>query len=114
MQLLTSEFIDQKQILLVTHGAFLHYFTQSWDGISPDRGSAYKNCEVRQFTFSEESSVEKAELVETAWSRERREVAEEIEGNGDVEVSAANGVVVGEGSDVGGIGGDGGKVRSAL
>jgi hypothetical protein len=60
------------QILLVTHGAFLHYFTEDWDGFSPSIGSAYHNCEVREFTFTPESKEGKAHLKETAWSQQNR------------------------------------------
>ena len=35
-------------------------------------GTAYLNCEVRQFTFTEGSSAEEAHLVETAESKKKR------------------------------------------
>ena len=36
-------------------------------------GSAYKNCDVRQFTFTEGSRAEDAHITETEWSRKNRE-----------------------------------------
>ncbi|ETN38223.1 uncharacterized protein HMPREF1541_06254 [Cyphellophora europaea CBS 101466] len=63
---------SEKTIVLVTHGAFLHYFTEDWEGYHPSLGSAYHNCEVRQFTFTPESTQGDAHIKETTWSRENR------------------------------------------
>lgn len=62
----------EKTIVLVTHGAFLHYFTEDWEGFHSNIGSAYHNCEVREFTFTDDSNNTGAHLQETAWSRKNR------------------------------------------
>lgn len=54
----------EKKIVLVSHGAFLHYFTEDWRFFDGAKGTAYENCEYRQFTFSEESNEEEAHVVE--------------------------------------------------
>ncbi|KAF2257847.1 phosphoglycerate mutase-like protein [Lojkania enalia] len=62
----------EAHILLVTHGAFLHYLTEDWTGDDPVRGTAYLNCEVRLFEFTPTSTEQEAHIVETPWSRELR------------------------------------------
>ncbi|KAE8444330.1 hypothetical protein EG329_000640 [Mollisiaceae sp. DMI_Dod_QoI] len=52
----------EKEIVLVTHGAFLHYLTEDWDSFEASHGTAYDNCEYRCFTFTEDSSEEEAHL----------------------------------------------------
>ncbi|RDL38594.1 Phosphoglycerate mutase-like protein [Venustampulla echinocandica] len=54
----------ETSIVLVTHGAFLHYLTEDWTGLIPPRGTAYKTCEFRTFKFDESSNEENAHLVE--------------------------------------------------
>ena len=54
----------EENIVLVSHGAFLHYFSEDWTFFDGAKGTAYENCEFRKFTFSEESSAEKAHLIE--------------------------------------------------
>ena len=63
----------EQTIVLVTHGAFLHYFTEDWEGFHPSIGSAYRNCEVREFNFTPESRNDNAHIKETAVSRKNRE-----------------------------------------
>ncbi|KAH7119886.1 phosphoglycerate mutase family protein [Dendryphion nanum] len=60
---------EEQNIVVVTHGAFLHYLTEDWTGDDPSRGTAYLNCEVRQFKFTTGSSVKEAHLEETTESR---------------------------------------------
>ncbi|KAF8859758.1 phosphoglycerate mutase family protein-like protein [Acephala macrosclerotiorum] len=52
----------EKEIVLVTHGAFLHYLTEDWDNFEASHGTAYKNCEYRVFTFTQGSSEKEAHL----------------------------------------------------
>lgn len=82
----------EKQIVLVTHGGFLHWFTQDWqgfndgagehtvsvtwvprkDGTGADElwsGTGWKNVEYRAYQFKDDGSDS---LVETAESREAR------------------------------------------
>ncbi|KAL2065893.1 hypothetical protein VTL71DRAFT_3563 [Oculimacula yallundae] len=54
----------EKTIVLVTHGAFLHYFTDDWRGFVPENGTAYKNCEFRGFAFTDDSNEKEAHLVQ--------------------------------------------------
>ncbi|ORY14653.1 histidine phosphatase superfamily [Clohesyomyces aquaticus] len=62
----------EANILIVTHGAFLHYLTEDWTGDDPIRGTAYLNCEVRQFNFSPGSTGKEAHLVERPQSESSR------------------------------------------
>jgi len=54
----------EKNILLVSHGAFLHYFSEDWTFFDGAKGTAYENCEWRRFNFSEDSNEKEAHLVE--------------------------------------------------
>jgi len=81
------------QILLVTHGAFLHFLTEDWTGDDPARGTlslltqnfrkktdcilivpgtAYLNCEVREFEFTQSSNEQDAHVIETEKSKTKR------------------------------------------
>ena len=67
---------------MVTHGGFLHYFTEDWEDSSQYQGTGWTNTEFRSYTFSEETHKDDLEgyplegdnatLVETVESRERR------------------------------------------
>lgn len=86
----------EKQIVLVTHGGFLHWFTQDWQGFNEGAGehtvsvmwvprndgngadevwsgTGWSNVEYRAYQFSEDGSDS---LVETKESRESRRGAE--------------------------------------
>ncbi|KAF9888655.1 hypothetical protein FE257_008413 [Aspergillus nanangensis] len=73
----------EKEIVLVTHGGFLHYFTEDWEESSKYQGTGWLNTEYRTYTFSEEEhrddlegyqlDGDNATLVETIESRERRD-----------------------------------------
>ncbi|KAF2730304.1 phosphoglycerate mutase family protein-like protein [Polyplosphaeria fusca] len=63
---------QEQHILLVTHGAFLHYLTEDWTGDDPNRGTAYLNCEVRQFQFTPSSTENVAHIQETVESQKSR------------------------------------------
>ncbi|KAA8644257.1 uncharacterized protein ATNIH1004_008456 [Aspergillus tanneri] len=72
----------EKEIVLVTHGGFLHFFTEDWEDSSQYRGTGWLNTEYRTYIFSPEFHTEdldgntldgdNASLVETAESRARR------------------------------------------
>ncbi|KAF2844820.1 phosphoglycerate mutase family protein-like protein [Plenodomus tracheiphilus IPT5] len=66
----------EHQIVLVTHGAFAHFLTEDWDVEDPMTGTAYKNCEHRQFVFTDSSTAEDAHVMETPESRTKRGVKE--------------------------------------
>ncbi|KAJ5090813.1 hypothetical protein N7532_009497 [Penicillium argentinense] len=62
----------EKDIVLVTHGGFLHYLTEDWTGYVVERGTGYQNCEYRKLEFTPESNAEEAHLVEPGSSREKQ------------------------------------------
>ncbi|KAF2003781.1 phosphoglycerate mutase family protein-like protein [Amniculicola lignicola CBS 123094] len=63
---------SEDKIILVTHGAFLHFLTEDWDVDDPLSGTAYNHCEVRIFDFKETSTAKEAHLIETKESKETR------------------------------------------
>ncbi|EAU33827.1 conserved hypothetical protein [Aspergillus terreus NIH2624] len=75
----------EKEIVLVTHGGFLHYFTEDWEDSSKFQGTGWTNTEYRTYTFSAEEHTDDLEgypldgdnatLVETLESRQRRNKA---------------------------------------
>lgn len=66
----------------MTHGGYLHYFTEDWEDSSMYQGTGWVNTEYRSYTFTEDSPEldlagnpldgDNASLVETVQSRERR------------------------------------------
>ncbi|PLB41382.1 uncharacterized protein BDW47DRAFT_100038 [Aspergillus candidus] len=72
----------EKEIVIVTHGTFLHYFTEDWEDCSKGYGTAWVNTEYRTYTFSSNEDTEDLEgraidgdnatMVETSESRQRR------------------------------------------
>ncbi|KAH7396981.1 histidine phosphatase superfamily [Phaeosphaeria sp. MPI-PUGE-AT-0046c] len=62
----------ESQVVVVTHGAIAHFLTEDWDVDDPMIGTAYKNCEHREFVFTSESTAEDAHVLETDGSRSRR------------------------------------------
>ncbi|KAF5586132.1 histidine phosphatase superfamily clade-1 [Fusarium subglutinans] len=63
----------ESEIVVVTHGCFLHFFTDDWvNSVNPD-GTDWANAEVRSYTISHDNS-EGPVLCETRESRERRGV----------------------------------------
>ncbi|EXJ95365.1 hypothetical protein A1O1_00486 [Capronia coronata CBS 617.96] len=62
------------EIVLVTHGSFLHYLTNDWEDANKVGGTAWTNCEHRTYEFENDNDNDATEafLVETAESRARR------------------------------------------
>ncbi|EWG48898.1 hypothetical protein FVEG_08548 [Fusarium verticillioides 7600] len=63
------------QVALVTHGGFLHYFTDDWEDSWLNPGTGWKNCEIRSYIFEQDVSNDidvEARLTETTESRLRR------------------------------------------
>jgi broad specificity phosphatase PhoE len=63
------------QIILVTHGGFLHYFTDDWEDSSQYPGTGWHNCETRSYVFEGDFMQDAdgdARLTETTESRQRR------------------------------------------
>ncbi|KAH6632934.1 phosphoglycerate mutase family protein-like protein [Boeremia exigua] len=63
---------SEKQIVLVTHGAFTHFLTEDWDVEDPMTGTAWLNCEHRVFDFTPDSTATDAHLRETDESKSSR------------------------------------------
>ncbi|KPM41158.1 hypothetical protein AK830_g5408 [Neonectria ditissima] len=64
---------EDEHVVVVTHGAFLHFFTGDYYGIVPPRATAWNNTEVRSFQFLDPEGCDpEALLVETAPSWEIR------------------------------------------
>ncbi|KAF1911392.1 hypothetical protein BDU57DRAFT_560498 [Ampelomyces quisqualis] len=62
----------EAQAVVITHGLMAHFLTEDWDVEDPMIGTAYKNCEHREFVFTSESTSEDAHVTETEQSRARR------------------------------------------
>lgn len=65
----------EEEIVVVTHGGFLHYFTEDWSDFNKIMGTGWKNVEYRSYKFADEDD-ENASLVETKQSRESRRGSE--------------------------------------
>ncbi|KAF2162284.1 hypothetical protein M409DRAFT_27287 [Zasmidium cellare ATCC 36951] len=61
----------EKNIVVVTHGGFLHYFTEDFHDQDKFAGTGWANTEFRSYYFSTHEPTE-AHLIETNESRERR------------------------------------------
>ncbi|KAH8816068.1 phosphoglycerate mutase family protein-like protein [Xylogone sp. PMI_703] len=66
----------EPHIVVVTHGGFLHYFTEDWEGHDGFLGTGWQNTEFRSYNFvvqdGDGEEDKGASLVETAESRKRR------------------------------------------
>ena len=70
---IAQESDEDKEIIIVTHGAFLHYFTENWEGFDPARGTAWLNTEFRSYEFVDPAGGDpNASVVETEESKARR------------------------------------------
>ncbi|KAI6362213.1 hypothetical protein MCOR25_006285 [Pyricularia grisea] len=64
---------DEAHIVVVTHGAILHFLTEDWDGTSINNSTGWQNTEWRSYEFADSSGQDsQASLKETKESRERR------------------------------------------
>jgi len=59
------------EMVVVTHGGYLHYFTEDWTGHEKFLGTGWQNTEFRSYNFRHEDD-ENASIVETPESRDRR------------------------------------------
>jgi broad specificity phosphatase PhoE len=62
-------------VVLVTHGGYLHYFTDDWEDSYRYPGTGWHNCETRSYAFEEDFMTDadgEARLIETTESRQRR------------------------------------------
>lgn len=63
------------EIVLVAHGAYMHYITNDWEETDKFPGTGWQNCECRTYTFESDftgDADKEAYLVETMESRRRR------------------------------------------
>ncbi|KAI9890461.1 MAG: hypothetical protein M1814_003945 [Vezdaea aestivalis] len=61
----------ESDIVVVTHGGFLHYLTEDWTRANEHVGTGWANTEFRSYTFDEATQNSLIELKE---SRDRRQV----------------------------------------
>lgn len=61
----------EKNIVIVTHGGFLHYFTEDWGESNKFQGTGWANTEFRSYDFDLSNPTE-AHIIETQESRLRR------------------------------------------
>ncbi|KAK2735014.1 hypothetical protein FQN57_001390 [Myotisia sp. PD_48] len=72
----------EKEIAIVSHGGFLHYFTEDWQDSTLYQGTGWANTEFRTYHFTDavhdddllgnKHGVDNASVVETMDSRKRR------------------------------------------
>jgi broad specificity phosphatase PhoE len=63
------------QMVLVTHGGYLHYLTDDWESADKHSGTGWENTECRTYTFDSSfwsDDDEEAFISETMESRKRR------------------------------------------
>ncbi|EPE05777.1 phosphoglycerate mutase family protein [Ophiostoma piceae UAMH 11346] len=73
LRALTKGLGPDDRIAVVTHGGFLHFMTQDYDGMVPTRGTGWQNTEWRAYEFADPTGADAdAALKETAASWERR------------------------------------------
>ena len=66
---------EDVQIVLVTHGGYLHYLTDDWEAAAKFSGTGWENTEYRTYTFEHSflsDDDNDAYLTETMDSRKRR------------------------------------------
>ncbi|KAK5125374.1 hypothetical protein LTR85_000483 [Meristemomyces frigidus] len=77
VELMAKEGRDDVEVVLVSHGGFLHYFSNDWEDAASRPGTGFANCEVRSYQFDislkdEFDHDHDATVVETAGSRRAR------------------------------------------
>ncbi|KAL6874924.1 phosphoglycerate mutase-like protein [Trichoderma novae-zelandiae] len=64
---------DDAHVAVVSHGAFLHFLTEEWHGITSTYPTSWTNCEYRTYQFVDPTGQDpEAELRETDESWRRR------------------------------------------
>ncbi|KAM3079504.1 hypothetical protein ACMFMG_005925 [Clarireedia jacksonii] len=64
---------EDVHVVVVTHGGFLHYFTEDWEDSSKFLGTGWANIEFRSYQFVDEKGDDaNASIKETRESRESR------------------------------------------
>ncbi|KAK1141283.1 hypothetical protein N8T08_009186 [Aspergillus melleus] len=63
----------EKEIVVVSHGAFLHFLTEDWEDSYTHEGTGWSNAEFRTYVLEPKTSgVDDVSFVETGESRRRR------------------------------------------
>ncbi|CAI7634610.1 unnamed protein product [Penicillium bialowiezense] len=65
----------EEHIALVTHGGFLHYLMEDWATYDKSHSTGWRNCEWRQFEFTEDSNTREAHLIEVGNSQPKKDRA---------------------------------------
>ncbi|KAH7393502.1 histidine phosphatase superfamily [Cadophora sp. MPI-SDFR-AT-0126] len=66
---------EDVHVAIVTHGSFLHFFTDDWEDAWTYPATGWRNCETRSYIFEEDFMDDgdmEARLVETGESRAKR------------------------------------------
>ena len=72
---LVNEGYAEIRIVLVSHGGFLHFFTDDWEDAARFPGTGWANCEAREYVFEDDAQTydnDEPRLVETMESRKTR------------------------------------------
>lgn len=93
---------EEANIVAVTHGGFLHFLTQDWDGLDVGKGTGWDNTEYRSYEVILEETGEEGEgkgevkLVETkrSWRRRRGSAVKGLTETEQMELRAAMGEVI--------------------
>ncbi|KAJ5596097.1 hypothetical protein N7450_002555 [Penicillium hetheringtonii] len=67
----------EKEIIVVTHGGYLHYFTEDWEDSSQYQGTGWVNTEYRTYTFTDENHMD--DLEGNALDGDNASISETIE-----------------------------------
>lgn len=65
----------EEHIALVTHGGFLHYLMEDWTTYDKAHSTGWRNCEWRQFEFTQDLNEADAHLTEVGNTQEKKERA---------------------------------------
>jgi len=90
---LTQSVGEDVEIVLVSHGGYLHYFTGDWEGATSRLGTGWENCELRSYNFAahvpekttQAEEVDEAWLIETPASRTKRGLQGPMKGTAEQE-----------------------------
>ncbi|ROV90190.1 hypothetical protein VSDG_08805 [Cytospora chrysosperma] len=65
---------DHADVVVTTHGGFLHFLTQDWDGMDFARGTGWDNTECRSYEFVEPEGDDPEAMIretESSWQARR-------------------------------------------
>jgi broad specificity phosphatase PhoE len=80
-EIMAKEDRDDVQVVLVSHGGFLHYFSEDWESAATRPGTGFANCEVRSYQFTSPLTDDPdAKVSETTSSRKARGLLHPVAG----------------------------------